>query len=63
MCFFGARDPERLLDPGRFGEGNLEAEARREHGASPGDAEFQNLTTGDLRQSLTPLDAACGKSG
>jgi len=61
MQLFGARNPERLLDLGRFGDGDLEAEAGRDQGAGPGDAELQNLTTGDLRQSLTPLDGAGGK--
>ncbi|HYR50756.1 MAG TPA: hypothetical protein VES90_11260 [Candidatus Eisenbacteria bacterium] len=55
MQLFGARNPERLLDLGRFGDGSLEAEARRDQGAGPGNAELQNLTTSDLRQSLTPL--------
>ncbi len=55
MQLFGARNPERLLDLGRFGDGDLEAEAGRDQGAGPGDAELQNLTTSDLRQSLTPL--------
>jgi hypothetical protein len=47
---FGTRDPERLLDFGRFGDGNLEAEAGHNQGAGPGDSEFQNLSTSDRRQ-------------
>jgi hypothetical protein len=50
-----------LLDLDRFGDRSLEAKARSDQGAGPGDAEFQNLTTSDLWQSLTPLDEAGGK--
>src|SRR6266550_879936 len=42
--FLGARNPEGLLDLGGLGEGKLEAQARGDQGASPGNAEFQNLT-------------------
>jgi hypothetical protein len=52
-----------LLDLGRFGESNLKAEAGRDQGAGPGDAEFQNLTTGDLRQTLTPLSCSLREAG